>query len=100
MQREAILLRVDGDGRESELAGGAHHANRDLTPVGDQNPAYGQSEYLSSSSPLGVLGRAEVIPSARRAREGPGRMDPRQQRPCVMSPTAAFILASSLVLSS
>ncbi len=39
MQREAILLRVDGHGAQAELAGRPHHANGDLAAVGDQNAA-------------------------------------------------------------
>ena len=37
MQRIAVEVGVDGDGGDPELAAGAHHPHRDLTPVGDQN---------------------------------------------------------------
>jgi hypothetical protein len=38
MQREAILARVNGDGREAELGGGAHDANGDFAAIRDEEP--------------------------------------------------------------
>jgi len=37
VQREAVLLRVDGHGPQAELARGPHDTDGDLSTVGDQN---------------------------------------------------------------
>src|SRR5262245_32658983 len=37
VERRAIALRIDGDGRDGHVAAGADHAHRDLAAVGDQN---------------------------------------------------------------
>ena len=36
MEREAILVRIDGDGANAELCSRAHDADRDLGPVGNE----------------------------------------------------------------
>jgi len=40
VQREPVLRRVDADGADAHLGGGAHDADRYLAPVGDENAAY------------------------------------------------------------
>ncbi len=40
VQREAIFLRVDGDGADAELGGGAHDSNGDFAAVGDEKTFY------------------------------------------------------------
>ena len=40
VQRGAVRFRVDGHGREPELAAGADDANRDLAPVRYEHPAH------------------------------------------------------------
>ena len=39
MEREAVFLRIDRDRAHAELIGGAHDADGDLAPVGDQQAA-------------------------------------------------------------
>jgi hypothetical protein len=39
VQREAILLRVDRDGPDTQFVGSTHDANRDFTAIGDQQAA-------------------------------------------------------------
>ena len=36
VQRELVLLRIDGDRRDAELGRGAEDPDRDLGPVGDE----------------------------------------------------------------
>ena len=36
MQREAIFVRMDGDGANAEFRGGTHHANGDFTAIRDE----------------------------------------------------------------
>ena len=87
MQREAVLLRIDGDGADAEFVGGAHDADGDFSAIGDQQAADASQHEMSSSNMI-PRGPRSIAAGARRN----GRKNTVSSEPAV---TIAVLIALS-----